>query len=170
MKTWKDIIGYEGIYKISEDGEILSIKRNKNLKCYPNDYGYIVVGLSKEGVFKHYFVHRLIALAFIPNPTNKPEVNHINGIKEDNSIHNLEWCTRSENNQHCWDKGLKKTTEKQKNHMRKIAKEYRSKPVLDLQTGIFYSSLTEACKTTNCAYRNMMYRMSSNKNFRFKYL
>jgi hypothetical protein len=170
MKIWKDIVGYEGIYKISEDGEVQNAKKNKLLKCYSNMYGYTVVGLSKEGTFKHYFVHRLVALAFIPNPLGKKEVNHINGVKQDNNISNLEWCTRSENNKHCWDMGLNRSTEKQKEAMRLTAKKHKSKPVIDLQTGIFYTSLIEACKTTNCVYKNVVYRMSTGRNLRFNYL
>jgi hypothetical protein len=170
MKTWKDIVGYEGIYKISNDGEVKNVKKNKLLKCYPNVYGYIVVGLSKEGIFKHYFVHRLVATAFVPNTMSKKEINHINGVKNDNNVSNLEWCTRSENNKHCWDMGLNRSTEKQKESIRLIAKKHRSKTVVDLQTGIFYDSLSDACKTTNCNYKNTQMKILRKKNYRFIYL
>lgn len=97
----------------------------------------MVVGLYKKGQVKIYSVHRLVALAFIPNPENKPEVNHINGIKTDNKISNLEWCTRRENNRHSWDMGLHKIPKKQIEQCRKLGLSL-SKKVLqyDLQDNL----------------------------------
>jgi hypothetical protein len=71
--------------------------------------GYWKIILFSKNIQKSYYVHRLIAQAFIPNPNNMPCVNHINGIKTDNSISNLEWCTRSENIRHAYDNGLIKS-------------------------------------------------------------
>ena len=92
MKEWKDIEGYEGLYQISNEGEIRNVRNNKNLKIFKTKYGYFHVILSKNGKTKQHIVHRIVADAFIPNPKNYPCVNHKNECKDDNSVENLEWC------------------------------------------------------------------------------
>lgn len=112
-EIWKDIEGYEGLYQISSLGRVRRIKGGKGtasgriLKSFANS-GYFFVGLYVNSKQKHIGVHRLVAEAFIPNPDNKSEVNHINGNKHDNRIVNLEWVTPSENMQHAWRTGLTK--------------------------------------------------------------
>lgn len=118
-EIWKDIEGYEGIYQISNLGRVKSlirvIKRSDGkiktfkeriLKPALNTFGYPYVNLSKQGKVKSFVVHRLVVKAFILNIGNKSDVNHINGIKTDNRVVNLEWNTRSENVQHAFDNGL----------------------------------------------------------------
>lgn len=106
-EIWKDIIGYEGIYKISNTGKIknkygfILANRMKSTKYY----GLI---LYKNNKIKNVYVHRLIAIHFIPNPENKKCVNHINGIKSDYRIENLEWCTYKENSEHAKKNNLLK--------------------------------------------------------------
>lgn len=108
----KPILGYEGIYTIDTNGNVFSINSNKFMKPYIDNGGYHRVQLSKDGVRKKYLVHRIVALAFIPNPDNKPEINHIDGDKSNNCVKNLEWCTRKENEQHSSMIGTKAYGEK----------------------------------------------------------
>lgn len=109
MEIWKDIVGFEGIYKISNTGRVVSLPKTKiecgrksgnELKEKIGRAGYIYVALRKDKKQNNYLIHRLIAKAFIPNTNNKPCINHINSIRTDNRIENLEWCTYSENNSH----------------------------------------------------------------------
>jgi hypothetical protein len=111
MEIWKSIKGYEGIYEISNYGRVSSLPRKylpkgKILDYGVNNIGYPRVNLCKNGKVKPYLVHRIIAKAFIPNPNNKPQINHINGIKTDNRLENLEWTTQSENVIHAYKIGL----------------------------------------------------------------
>ena len=94
---WKDIKNYEGLYQVSELGEIKS-KRGIILKPQPNTSGYFQVGLYKNGIRRKFCVHKLVAEAFISNPYNLPEVNHKDEDKSNNTVSNLEWCTRIYNN------------------------------------------------------------------------
>ena len=115
----KELIGYDGDYII--DGlDIISVKFEKELKLKQgkDSNGYLMVTLCKNGKTKSYYVHRLIAEAYIPNPDNKPQVNHKNGNKTDNRIENLEWVTISENRQHAFDIGLQIKGEK--HHLSKL--------------------------------------------------
>lgn len=97
MEIWKDIEGYEGLYQVSNMGNIKSLRTNKN--CYlSNSKIYKRVLLSKNGKAKGYSVHRLVAQAFIPNPNNYPCVNHLDYNGSNNKASNLEWCTYAENN------------------------------------------------------------------------
>lgn len=105
---WKEIKGYEGKYMISEDGNIVSLPRDcgrsSRLEERPRKQsvkrGYATCALSNNKIIKHLLVHRLVAYAFIPNPKNLPQINHIDGNKSNNHVSNLEWCDRSHNQVH----------------------------------------------------------------------
>ena len=93
----KDIVGYEGLYAITEDGQVWSYRRQIFLKLKTQTCGYTQTTLHKDGVRKQFLVHRLVALAFLPNPNNLPEVNHKDENKKNNHVSNLEWCDRNYN-------------------------------------------------------------------------
>lgn len=106
-EVWKDILGYEGLYQISNLGRVKSLPRKNNKRIINKEIikvftklpnGYLKAGLSKNGKTKYYFVHRLVAEVFIPNLENKPCVNHKDCNKKNNCVNNLEWVTHKENN------------------------------------------------------------------------
>ncbi len=102
---YKEIEGFNGYYLVSSLGTVSN--RQKDLKTFINNAGYKVLKLTLDGNASHALVHRLVAKAFIPNPDNKREVNHIDGNKLNNDVCNLEWVTSSENKRHAFDTGLK---------------------------------------------------------------
>ena len=112
-EIWKDIKGYEGLYQVSNLGRVKSLdkiivtidrknrcQKGKILKLQISKYGYNVITLWNNNISKQFKVHRLVAIAFIPNPNNLPQINHIDEDKLNNKIDNLEWCTALENNHH----------------------------------------------------------------------
>lgn len=97
-EIWKDISGYEGLYKINQSGDVLNCKTNKIMAVSTNNSGgYKRIKLTGNGKRLAFSIHRLIAQAFISNPDGKPCIDHINTVRTDNRIENLHWVTYSEN-------------------------------------------------------------------------
>ena len=103
----KQIKGFED-YSVDTEGRVWSMKSGKVKERKPLKHkdGYLQINLRKDGKVKNLLIHRLVAIAFIPNPKNYTQVNHKNGIKTDNRLENLEWCSGSQNMKHAFDLGL----------------------------------------------------------------
>lgn len=148
--NWKDIEGYEGLYQVSNLGRVHSLYRNIILKGSEDIWGYIKVTLYKDGSPSIKTVHRLVAQAFIPNPENKPEVNHIDEDKTNNNVSNLEWSTRKDNLNH----GTRNERISKSNSIQILAinlktgesKEYYSTKECARQLGLDKSNITHVLK------------------------
>ena len=165
---WKDIVGYENEYQINQFGEIRTLKDSPKLKKYDvlkpqisKRNGYVYQMLYKNGKEKLLRVHRLVAMAFLPNPNNLPQVNHKDGNKQNNSVDNLEWCEQSYNMKHAFKTGLEKPSEKQKAAVRKTNEKKRKRVVRTMgDEKNEYESATVAARKNNvgistiCRYCN----------------
>lgn len=150
----KDIKDYEN-YQISKDGKVYNKIKQIFMKPNLSKYGYYRVGLTNANGKKIISIHRLVAKAYLPNTLNKPQVNHINGIKSDNRLENLEWATREENMQHAYSNGLMKGFYEASN-----------KIVINLNNGVFYDCVTDASNSINMKYstlRSMLQGHRKNK-------
>jgi len=145
-EVWLPVVGYEQYYLISDHGRLFSLIQNRPLKTTPNVHGYIGTSLNITKTRKSAMVHRLVAMAFIPNPDNKKEVNHIDANKQNNAVSNLEWVTPKENVAHMWRTGLNSI-----HKMRKAidaSKLVKCRIVLDSQNGVYYESISEVVTWT----------------------
>jgi hypothetical protein len=112
------------------------VTKEKILMSHLSNSGYYYICLSNDKTKKYLFVHRIVALEFINNDKLKEQVNHIDGNKINNSINNLEWLSRSENQKHAYRNGL--------NRYSNLQRQVSSKPIIDLVTGVTYPSITKA--------------------------
>ena len=155
MEEWRDIEGYEGLYQISNKGRVKSLNYRMTRKegiLKPNDtQGYLQIRLCKNKNHKHYYVHRLVADAFIPNSNNLPEVNHKDEDKHNNCVDNLEWCTSQYNanygtrNVRCGSKGDKHFRAK-KVYCFELDKEYACIRYAADDLNISTSSISDCCR------------------------
>ena len=140
MEEWKDIEGYEGLYQVSTLGRVRSLYGHggvsvRILKPYIRKTGYLDVGLFKNGAYSYKLIHRLVAQAFVPNPENKPVVNHKDEDKTNNQVENLEWCTAEYNNNY--------GTRNQR------AIKSKMKKVMCIETGVVFDSIKLAREITH---------------------
>ena len=168
MRQIKDYMDY----LITLDGKVFSMITMKFLKPNIGDRGYLSAQLyDKKGSSKRCLIHRLVAEAYLPNIENKEQVNHMNGIKSDNCLLNLEWNTSSENNKHAFRTGLRFVDDKRR-QMGHELKERRKKIVLDLSTGVYYDSMQEAAESVNLHFKALSAMLTGKrKNItNFKYV
>jgi len=170
---WKDINGYEGHYKVNINGDVMSFKRfnktgNKSdvfiLKPKIDAYGYHEVSLFIGGKVKCMKIHRLVAIAFIENPQNKPQVNHIDANKINNNLSNLEWATPQEDANH---RRINNLIPKGKNHYSygKCGGESKTaKIVLNIENGVFYDCVKDAAKAYDIKYKTLVGMLNGRDN------
>jgi hypothetical protein len=167
-------------YLISVEGKVFSLKTMRFIKFKTcNGYKRVELYGVKRKIF---FVHRLVAETYLPNPENKPQVNHMDGNKDNNMLCNLEWNTASENNMHAYEIGLMKPTEFQRNFCKnlgkiygpinsKISAEKNKKVILDVETGIFYEGVKAAADIVGCCRQHLngmlLGKYKNNTNLKF---
>ena len=155
------LLPFDNKYAVSEKGDIINVRSGRTLHTVMN-HGYVRVQLSVNGVRKNYPVHRLVARAFIPNPDNKPYVNHKDGNKANNCVSNLEWVTAKENDAHA-----------RKNDLKMQCKPIKAVSVDD-KTTITFESLSECARyfgtNTGSIHRVLSGKRSKHKGFAFSYL
>lgn len=152
-EIWKDIPEFKGYYQASNTGRIRTVERdvwngkgyyklNSHEMTYGlSEKGYVVVHLSVNHQLFYRQVHRLVAEAFIPNPENKPQINHKDGNKQNNNVENLEWCTNAENQIHAYKLGLSKHSDKSGRPKKAVG--------LYLNDGSLYKKFNSIAETTN---------------------
>jgi hypothetical protein len=156
MENWRPVKDYEDLYQVSDLGRIKSLPKSLRIKSNSRrltreriisgsniGIGYLGVSLGR-GKMKS--IHRIVAEAFLPNPEEKTEVNHINGIKADNRVVNLEWATRSENMKHAFRKGLNRTVAR--------------KRVVCINSNIRFPSISSAAKQFGMSEASLSRRLN----------
>ena len=180
---WKDIVGYENEYQINQFGEIRTLKDSPKLKKYDvlkpqisKRNGYVYQMLYKNGKEKLLRVHRLVAMAFLPNSNNLPQVNHKDGNKQNNSVDNLEWCEQSDNMKHAYKNGLQIPSENQRKAIINTNK-LKQKKVCQIKDGEVintFSGISEASRQTkisiSCISRCCNLKRKSTNGYEWRFL
>ena len=164
MDNWKDIPGYEGIYKINEYGYIMNISTGNIRNLKPRKNGYVYVDLYKDGEVSWKRVHRIVALCFVPNPNNYNVVMHLDNDKSNNYYQNLKWGTVSENTQQAYDDGLLDTRDSYELYNDFICIECKGISSVKQKTGYGKTSIT------NYINSNEKLRKGEYKGFRIRKL
>ena len=178
MEEWKDIPNYEGLYQVSNLGRVKSLNylhtsKEQVLKTGKDRHGYLQVNLYKNGKMKTFKVHRLVAIAFVFNPLNKPYINHIDCDPKNNNADNLEWVTQKENIQYAAKLGRLKSAE---NSKKSIKKRSKSLIAINLITGeeTYFDSQHEASRQLKlsvvCINHVLKGRHKKTGNYIFKYI
>jgi hypothetical protein len=180
-EVWKDVVGFEGIYIVSNFGHVKSLhkrkvkNKSKILSKSSKNKGYVIHSLCSNGETKYMTLHRIVAIAFIPNPENKPQINHIDGDKLNNRADNLEWCTSAENNKHAYKTGLSKVNRTGVGKFGKL--HHNSVPIVQLdmfgnKIGEF-DALMDAERATGISYKFIsmvcLGKRNSARGFKWKY-
>lgn len=152
-EEWKDIEGYEGLYQVSNLGRVRSLwfEKERILKLYKNVKGYYCISLCKNGIHQNRSVHRLVAEAFIPNTDNKPSIDHINTIKNDNRVENLRWVTNKENSNNplTKEKQIKSKLSKpilQFDKNMELVKKWNGVREIERELNYLHNSISKCCK------------------------
>lgn len=159
---WKDIVGYEGLYQVSDDGQVKRLSQSVRGKCgsevklpaklmklQEDEDGYYSVGLTRDNHQKGFRVHRLVAAAFIPNPDNLPVVHHKDNNKKNNCVSNLAWVTVSYNTQDAVDRGARKFDKQRLAEISKLGAVKLRKAIICQETGIIYASIKDCAEAIN---------------------
>jgi hypothetical protein len=158
MQTIKDFENY----LITKDGDIYRNITYRKLKCSIDKNGYLKIRLLNKSGRKSMFLHRLLAIQFIPNPLNKPFINHIDGNKSNNKLNNLEWCTHKENMKHAWDNNLYKDY----TDSIKKANNAKSIEVFDTLNNIKYKSMSEMSRLLKIPFTTLRRLIDSTTTFK----
>lgn len=181
IEEWRDIVGYEGRYKVSNMGKVISLNyshtgKQKELKQSVLSSGYYAVNLRNGGKVKLCTVHRLVANAFLPNPNKYKEVNHINENTKDNRVENLEWCEQSDNMKHAYKNGLQIPSENQRKAIINTNK-LKQKKVCQIKDGEIintFSGISEASRQTkisiSCISRCCNLKRKSTNGYEWRFL
>lgn len=163
MEIFKEIEGYEGLYEVSNLGNVKSLNYNKTkieriLKAEKDIGGYLRVALRKQGKQKHYKIHRLVAQAFIPNPNNYKQVNHIDEDKTNNAASNLEWCSAKYNSSY----GTRTHRITKKNSKQVLFVEvnniYQSAKQIEKEFGFPHQSISKVCTGKRKTYKGLHFK------------
>src|SRR5574343_2110631 len=165
VEQFVDLDFCENRFSVSNFGRIRCNSNGKIRLGNPTTTSpYLYISIRVNGRSRHFSVHRLVAMAFIPYPDNKPQVNHIDGNKQNNLASNLEWATQSENMQHCYDSGLKKY--RPLHYKGKTGAEHNRSKAVKCSNGIVYGSISEASRITNCSISGVWWSVKNKKPIR----
>lgn len=172
-EIFRPVVGFEGLYEVSNLGNVanLNFRGARRVLKGSNNKGYKMAHISKDKVSHALLIHRMVAMAFIPNPDNKPHVNHIDGSRNNNCVDNLEWCTHKENIQHAWRIGLCKPRYGADHPMfgREVGEEFReycrnkewfNRRIINTVTGVVYKSIREAAEVEGLNYTQVRHFLS----------